>query len=738
MQQWRVRRVSFRVDWLLCGVGLMSERRSAASSRLWCAGRQCAGHALSHFSTEGAASEDTNSIRRHCLNGSQTASAVDVSFSPKRGESKRLAPLLKPEAAETRASSSAWDLQQMLFGIRDFHTRAVTYVEAEERLRGMRLLDECMIQKLFLDSGWVRQLQDSAETAPQYRGVVGEYKILRHMLHGFLSDETMWRDDLLNLLELLLGAAVQSVCPLSHRDASQHTAVQPGLLPGDNSACGNNNDNNMDALPLNLPASLFTGPEKMNFYSYGLQHVLWDFLHVKASSRGSTSALWLAFVASHRNLLSLPSPQRPPFSRYESHSGLLGVEFVEVTDTKQLGKSRENPITLAGEAAPHASEAWKLPNDGQAAASGDEEDAETTTALMVDNELGKPYLRDRFYMNVVEPGEVSFLMSETTPGDVLSRAHKEHKEERGSHALAVSWRGERELLNPVNGELEDIHLTHLWGVFQAMTLEDSIDMYRAVYHGDLEKLQEEVFMDVLARTGLLMLFFARDEVRALTPPHMTFRRLSRLYQELTVLVSWASTNDYRPLPPPPSFDQLTLSAQLSFSCFAQLHAPVQRELYRSATTSMSPAQLYYCYCKSHLRFAVQPTASLQDDNNEDADKTLLGERSVVMGHRKFPTFECLSELQQMAFQYPFQDAVPHSSPQKNIERNLAKDELMDNAATHQSNTTELIPLDVSESAPAVRRCGRPRKTAQAEPDVSEESAPAVRRCGRPRKTALPM
>ncbi|RNF16161.1 uncharacterized protein Tco025E_05273, partial [Trypanosoma conorhini] len=747
MLQWRVRHFPPRVEWLLSGLGRQAGRGPAAPSQLWCSRRKCAGHA-SQFVTEATLRSGTRGNRHHCLNSNQTTSAAAPNFTSMREAGKLSAPLLKPEAAETSTSSSAWDLRQLLFGLHDFRTGVVTYVEAEERLRGMQLLEEWMIQKLFVESGWVRQLQDSAETAPQYRGVVGEQKILRYMLHRFLSDETIWRDDLLSLLELLLGVVDQCTCCPPRRDASQHTAAQPGLMSGDNSVCGDNNDNILGVFPLSIPGSLLMGPEKMNFYSYGLQNILWDFLHLEASSFGGTSALWLAFVASHRNLLSLPSPQRPPFSRYECHPGLLGVEFVEAPHAAQPGKTMQDLSSVAGGAAPHEAEACRLQDDEQAAAaSNDSEAGETaTTPMTMDDERGKSYLRDRFYMNVIEPGEVSFPVSSTPPG-----------------ALQASWRGERELLNPVNGEVEDVHLTHLWSIFQALRLEDSIDMYRAVRHGDLEKLQGEVFMDVLARKGLLMLFFARDEVRAVTPPPTTFHRLRRLHQELGALVSWPSTHNYRVPPPPaaPSFDQLALPSQLSFSCFAQLHAPVQRDLYRCATPSASPAQLYDRYRESYLRFAVQPAAHLKEGHNEDAGKPLLGESSAVLGQCKFPAFECLSQLQQMAFQYPFQDAAPYSAPQQSIDGNCTNDEILGNAAIQQYNTTELILPELSEeSLPPVRRRGRPRKAAPAEPEALEESTSAagqreewagseepaepespaetlspVRRRGRPRKAA---
>ncbi|PWV12122.1 hypothetical protein C3747_54g116 [Trypanosoma cruzi] len=595
----------------------------------------------------------------------------------------------------------------------------------------MRLMDEWMIQKLFLESGWVRQLQENAETAPQHHAVVGEQKILRYMLHRFISDETMWRDDLLALLELLFTSVDQSTC-LSFDRTSCHTELHPCTTSVDNSACGHEDDHNTSEFSVRIPGSLFKEPEKMNFYSYGLQNVLWEFLQEDASSFGDTSALWRVFVVSYRNLLSLPSPQRPPFSRYESHPGILGAEFVGAMRSKQTKSPRENSDEVALGDTPQEPVECDLPNDGQEETS---RDGEEDKVMMMNDESGNSYLRDRFYMSVIEPGEVSFPAGDARPSGVLCGAGNEHTPERHSGVFPASWRGEREILNPGNGELEDIHLNHLWGIFQKMKLEDSIDMCRAVRHGNLEKLRWEVFMDVLARKGLLLLFFARDEVRALTPPHLTYRRLSRLHQELKVIASWTSTRGHG-VPPPslPSFEDLTLSSRLSFSCFAQLHAPVQRHLYGFATPSVSPAHLYSRYCESYSHSLVQPNALSQDGKKEDAGKTISCETSTVLEKCQFPRFECLSELQRMAFYYSFHDEVIHSSPQLNVD-NSCSTGVVYNVSINQKYRTELTEPELFDEPPvAVKQRGRPRRTTPTMPVASDEPPVAVKQRGRPRRT----
>ncbi|EKF39165.1 hypothetical protein MOQ_000611 [Trypanosoma cruzi marinkellei] len=731
MQQRCVRHVSSRVDWLLCGFGLTSRRRCFASPRLCCQGRLYASQP-SQFAIE------SDTLNHHCNNNNNNRSCTVTSSvapdpSSRRDGSNHSAPALGNEEGKISTLLRAWDLQQVLFGLRDFQTGVVTYVEVEERLRGMRLMDEWMIQKLFFESGWVRQLQENPETAPQYHAVVGEQKILRYMLHRFISDETMWRDDLGALLELIFISVGQSTCcPLDC--TSCHTASHPCPTSVDNSACGHEDDYNTCVFSVRIPDSLFKEPEKMNFYSYGLQNVLWEFLQEDASSFEDTSALWRVFVASYRNLLSLPSPQRPPFSRYESHPGILGAEFVGAMHSKQTESPREKADEVALGDTPQEPVESNLSNDGQEEASTDGADDKV---MMMNDESGNSYLRDRFYMSVIEPGEVAFYTGDARPSGVLSIAGNEQTPQRHPDVFPASWRGEREILNPGNGELEDIHLNHLWGIFQTMKLEDSIDMYRAVRHGNLEKLKWEVFMDVLARKGLLMLFFARDEVRALTPPHLTYRRLSRLHQELKVIASWASTRGHG-VPPPslPPFEDLTLSSRLSFSCFAQMHAPAQRHLYGFATPSLSPAHLYSRYCEGYSQSLVQTNAHSQDAKKEDAGKTILCETPTMLEKRQFPRFECLGELQQMAFYYSFHDEVPHSSPQPNIDDSCSSG-VGYNVSINQKYRTELTESELSdEPTVAIRKRGRPRRTALTESDASDEPTVAIRKRGRPRRTVL--
>ncbi|EAN91502.1 hypothetical protein, conserved [Trypanosoma cruzi] len=729
MQQRCVRHVSSRVDWLLRGFGLTSGRRCFASPRLCCQGRLYASQS-SQFAIE------AETLSHHCNSNriSTVTSSVAPDSSSRRDGSNHSAPAQSNEEGKISTLLRAWDLQQVLFGLRDFQTGVVTYVEVEERLRGMRLMDDWMIQKLFLESGWVRQLQENAETAPQHHAVVGEQKILRYMLHRFISDETMWRDDLLALLELLFTSVDQSTC-LSFDRTSCHTASHPCTTSVDNSACGHEDDHNTSEFSVRIPGSLFKEPEKMNFYSYGLQNVLWEFLQEDASSFEDTSALWRVSVASYRNLLSLPSPQRPPFSRYESHPGILGAEFVGAMRSKQTESPRENSDEVALGDTPQEPVECDLPNDGQEETSRDGEDDKVM--MMMNDESGNSYLRDRFYMSVIEPGEVSFPAGDARPSGVLCSAGNEHSPERHSGVFPASWRGEREILNPGNGELEDIHLNHLWGIFQKMKLEDSIDMCRAVRHGNLEKLRWEVFMDVLARKGLLLLFFARDEVRALTPPHLTYRRLSRLHQELKVIASWTSTRGHC-VPPPslPSFEDLTLSSRLSFSCFAQLHAPVQRHLYGFATPSVSPAHLYSRYCESYSQSLVQPNALSQDGKKEDAGKTISCETPTALEKRQFPRFECLSELQRMAFYYSFHDEVPHFSPQPNVDNSCSTGAVY-NVGINQKYRTELTEPELSDEPPvAVKQRGRPRRATLTVPDASDEPPVAVKQRGWLRRTTL--
>ncbi|KEG14547.1 hypothetical protein DQ04_00411110 [Trypanosoma grayi] len=590
-------------------------------------------------------------------------------------------------------AADVWDIKRMLFSLKDQHTGVVSHIDAAERLRSMALLDEWMINKLFHDSGWLRQLQTNGEEAPRYRSVVGEYKILRYLLHRFLSDESMWYDELSELMQCILGWRLKA---------------NGGATPdGDED----------ETISLGVPRTLLAGSEKMNFYTNGVQDALWEFLHTKRGSFGGPGALWYAFVASHRNMLSLPSPQRPPFSGYEHHPALSEAEFAEVTRPTRAAGDDEASTKLIRGVTLHWPEEWNPSATEQEVSAVNDADA----TLPSDDERRKFYSRDEFYMSLVMPDETALAAVCDAPVGASLLPHAEQQVNL-SH---THQREERGLLNPVNGEIEDFHLTRLWDVFQKMRLEDNIDIYRAVC-GRLESMQAEVFADMMARKGLLLLFFARDEVRALTSPAVTYRRLWCLHTELNVLASWVSSSCCSRQSPPPSFEMLPLSSRLSFSCFAQEHVPMQRSMYRLDTAAASPAHLYYRYCQLYPHIAVRGGYDPQPDAANRVSEKPPDAPSVLLDPPAFPRFEWLTELQQLAFQFPFENIA--SSPGQIGSNISATVSCSPQNPSHSEVTETSEPNPTDRPSTVVKRRGRARRAVEpVEPEAaaSTEGDPVI-------------
>ncbi|KAH9586087.1 hypothetical protein LSM04_000219 [Trypanosoma melophagium] len=648
--------------------------------------------------------------------------------------SKTLDSKIKHKSNDEDTVTKSWDLQWMLFSLKDNRTGIVSYSDAEDRLRGMVLLDTWMIEKMFLKSGWLNQLQKNEESAPLYRSVVGEYKILRYLLHRFLSDETLWCDELQELLQIILEKGIES----------QRNALYSTTHLNTVSSYSYKVDDGM--MSLKVPHSLLSGPENMNFYSDGLQRVLWNFLQLRKSSLDAPDAAWCAFVATHRNSLFLPSPQRPPFDHCEQIPYLSEAEFADIVREEEEAITTEileNGETLVQGVTLHWPSEWKLENDRP--------NGQTHNDIVEKQKVGNDhqrhqYQRDAFYMNLVEPNALDFYevnavknTSTSTTSFFSPNVHKQgQQEEKENHVgcLHSSSRTERGLLNPVNGELEDLHLTRLWDAFQGSKMEDIIDLYRGVC-GRLETLQEEVFLDCLARKGLLLLFFARDEVRALTSPSVTYQRLRTLHDELEMLVSWYYPyNGIKKMRSPYSFEELSQTSQLSFSCFGYLHAPLQRNMYKLASEATSPAQLYHHYCSLYSQDAEKRQVYPNQDTTE---KLRIKKVDSIESHHdmiavgRFPKFELLSNLQQMAFQYPFKEAF-QSRAQSEPVLHFTLSHSTENTLKSGFTDDTIFSINRESSVMVKKRRGRPKKVVR-NSDTNETQEPpiAVERRGRPKK-----
>ncbi|EAN79734.1 hypothetical protein, conserved [Trypanosoma brucei brucei TREU927] len=564
-------------------------------------------------------------------------------------------------------SGESMDLKRMLFSLKDHNTGVVTCLDVEERLRNVELLDEWCVRKLFRDSGWVSKVQEEGETAPQYRNIIGEHRILRNMLERFVSNRAMWHDELIELLQLVLkrGAEVQEskdLLDVGFRNGEKHPVTHHNFTPNRVHSrcsravveCCHNGVVAFDAAM--IWNSLRRISDSSCFYSYGLQGVLWEFLHYGSNSSGDPRELWHMFVAFYRNMRVAPSTKRPLFSSHDMIITLTETEFQEDTrESVMAGVMGENELTenVVDGVSLNWPEGWKAKDPTHLSEEGFPADCKRRTNC---NARHQRYLTDTFYINMIEPSEVLTGCHNSCGSEIST---EELEQEKGRAATGGWWRGEeRNVINPMNGELEDIHLTQLWHLFQNMRIDEIVDVYRTVC-GGFGALQAEVYVDIMTRRALLMLFFARDEVRAITPPPVTYQRLSSLHNELLCLSSWCLASPQRNsflVAPPRPFEELPLQDQLSYSCFGQLHAPRMPRRFCLPKSAATPEELYRWYCEMYPLFSSscdsRVAAEVLDSNQKDSCNS-----SAVGTSCTWPRFEWLNELQQSSLRFPFGDSV---------------------------------------------------------------------------------
>ncbi|KAH8609625.1 hypothetical protein ERJ75_001179700 [Trypanosoma vivax] len=481
---------------------------------------------------------------------------------------------------------STWSLEELLFSLKDHNTGEASCWDVKTRLQNILLLNEMGVRKIFDDWQWKRKMEEGVEDAPQFCDIVGEHKVLRSMMNQFMTEQHIWRDELSELMPLIFRKVFRicgdgegsSLSAGSWTAAGALSGRAAGLAPFTSS----DNISYDEAAAIHYHELLFPIMTRVpllstniNFYSYGLQDVLLDLFENDGVARGGPRELWHAFVASRRNAIPLPSPHLPPFSSYEAFPSITESEFEMKPSPQMLLEDKELAAHFENDSVLNWTDESKVMS------------ARTRFFLnMAGNKRfdlvsarWKRYHRDRSYMNLVEPRAISSdkdgAENRSLGGSCTQAACKQKAglPVDGDDAVTDLREGGQRFMNPTNGELEDPHLTILWDDFQQTKLENVIDSYRVV-RGSFDSLRLEVFVDVVLRRALLLLFFARDEVRAITHPQITYRRLSRLHIELLKLVSWyalpAGKADHLVSPPP--FEMLPTVSKLTFTFFAQLHA----------------------------------------------------------------------------------------------------------------------------------------------------------------------
>lgn len=423
------------------------------------------------------------------------------------------------------------------------------------------------------------------------------------------------------------------------------------------------------------------------------------------------------------------------------------------------------------------------------------------------------YNVDRFYLGMVDPAAEDMVSaSAATTASTVDSAVKEEEEAadqegqdipplpqwsagaRDNETAAVSSPSPRapprrrrvvrkaapkeELLphgrirSSTGGEAEDVQLARLWEAFQQTETSVLVDTFMNARQR-LPELRVALLRELAAQVAFLLVFFSRDEVRAVSPPSHTFCRLSALHEQLLRVLRLGLPITHVPgsdgpqqerqsteeepkeggaaarqgtVSAPSSFAALSLLAKTSFACFGCSHLPVSvASSLRStqsapppvSTSSRTPLQLY---CDFAAQYETTTAARTCQGSKTEAEL-----RSA---------FRSLTPLQQLALALPFprnaseaavllqqrRDAPatgPPSPPAKDLityyfgtgKSEMAHDEAEaeDDADTERATAQETATMNLL-----------PSSTSSNEHNRSDCAVPVKRGRGRPRKTPLPV
>lgn len=272
------------------------------------------------------------------------------------------------------------------------------------------------------------------------------------------------------------------------------------------------------------------------------------------------------------------------------------------------------------------------------------------------------YLSDTFHLGIVEPltprQRTILRYIRTTPAaaDILTAAEEASEtgpgiaEDDAAVAAATREKGARKrrgrgsrprahqyllgglFRHSVTGLVEDVQLSKLWEGFQHERSAVLLDTVMALHGAWSIRVRRQLLVELATQAAFLLVFFARDEVRALTPPQQTYSSLWSLHAELEdalrpmVLegieqaMPWAvglaaaatataadagmeeEEEEEAPRGPScPAFESLSLAAQMSYACFGAVHLPR-----RTLQQHPLPAML-----KDEVSAASQPRLAVQ-------------------------------------------------------------------------------------------------------------------------------
>ncbi|GET90028.1 hypothetical protein, conserved [Leishmania tarentolae] len=212
------------------------------------------------------------------------------------------------------------------------------------------------------------------------------------------------------------------------------------------------------------------------------------------------------------------------------------------------------------------------------------QEAANVRAYNVDRVVLELMNGERSSVAVLPVGRSIFLSSlAAVRGERSGRASPEQRR-RGRIGMATSastlpfqWQLENH---------EDVQLAALWQSFVRAPTGDLIGnlVYVRRHAGSL---MHDSIVDIAVQKAFWLLFFARDEVRAVTHPKRTYETLWNLHHQLVALFvlsrgdGSASSLTPRPLAcgredaqmTRPAFEDLSLQSQVSYACFGCAHLP---------------------------------------------------------------------------------------------------------------------------------------------------------------------
>lgn len=126
---------------------------------------------------------------------------------------------------------------------------------------------------------------------------------------------------------------------------------------------------------------------------------------------------------------------------------------------------------------------------------------------------------------------------------------------------------------------DDLHLSTLWQRFQQARTGDIVENLLHVRQCTA-RMVDEALLEAAVQRAFLLLFFTRDEVRAITHPGVTYtvswtlhRQLRRWLQHRSVDKESATDLDSKSVGHLPHFEELSLYSQVSYACFGCAHVP---------------------------------------------------------------------------------------------------------------------------------------------------------------------